>query len=331
MTGYRMTPAEQLEDLRSISETVDDFLTRELFKETVYEDDYTINDVLTESYSLILDDVRDMGVTFLISKGDILEDFVSAKGIYYLYKALQPGVLKEHLSKEELLCRVETALQEPDEFTLDNILSFIAEAHPSDYEAQAVLDILPKINGTKRIYKYIQSVCNVVHDEATTIIDPDPIKAKEYIEHSDAVRQAAKRAAIQIYEDPIFIGKIDIVYVHKLLRDYDMDKLSPENLAIYSTVDREDCPEGLHNYKDMMMYKHHCRASHHVEYWVTHPNEPARIEDLLMIAAHFLEPDSTRASFIKELDEQMKVAEQRFDEQQIAMIRKMAMIAAPKE
>lgn len=336
MNGYRLQPHEHISDLREVCPTVNDYLDQQLFKDEYGPDAYTVNDILTTCYLLAIADLENYGVKFHVETEDLLQDFYTAKNIYYLLKFLQPMELLKWITSVQMVEHIETIIAEPDNFSIETIFSYIQEQYPDDFTLSQVDNIMPMVYcDPKQIQIYFQNVCDTIRNGDYLVQMPNVTKVKEYIENSRNKRLMISNLTTSVCSMPIFQGKLDMTRISYLLRTYDLDKTSPDDVNIYATVDTDDCPEGLKILQAKMMEAHHKRAPHHMEYWEFRPEAKEILshqpEFIILIVVSLIEFDTTPAEFRQKVAKMLSEYPQCFTSETVSLIEQIRDFLHPEE
>lgn len=330
----RLKVQDQLMDLRELSPIVDDYLARELFKDTFGADsDYTVNDILNECYHIILEDFKEYGVSFTTGDELLLGDWFMAKHVYWLRHFLDSqNLYKRLLGQNDDLDKLETMLNEEDEDgtdLLNRVIMYLASAHPLDLTLQYCEYISSQTTCTETFRQHISAILANCRKDPGELI-PDIDQAKAYIAKIDTLRKMASEAVNKILEAlPDIHVKCDMSKIKKLLKEYDMDKLAPDQIKIYAAVDVDDVNPALITYKNAMMEIHHRRAKHHLEYWLDPTKDPLptpAMENCVLLVAHMFEPGQTSASFQDELQEMLTKGASVFTLEQIDAMTRMGQV-----
>lgn len=335
---HRMQILEQFEDLRMISENVTDYLSRELFKDTFgASSDYTVNDVLRECYAIILQELVDFGISFTLLDDDLLEDWYTCKHIFYVRKFVDITSLKLILSNPEDIDKIESLL-ESDEVDTDffgSMFDILYETRQNVYEFQVMEYIVPFVMSNDQFKAHVKAIIQNLRDIDAPVIIPDVDRAKKYIEKTMQLREYARNAVDKIISNvSVLSGNLDMKKIEKLLRDYDMDKIAADQIKIYSVVDLGEINESMEKYQAAMMQIHHERSPHHIEYWIAPWKIPVPIpttENLVLLVAHHMEPDTTAPEFWDEIREMLNKGIAVFTSEQVDLINQMALAIFPNE
>lgn len=284
MNGYRLEPQEHIQDLRDVSSAVNDYLDRELFLDE-YGPDYTIQDILSSCYAIALSDLQNLGITPIQSIDEIVTDYYICKRYYYLLKILQPASLLIVLDTTQIVDQVETMMENQDNFSIVNLLEYLQEMHPKNFDLDQVKYIQDEITNDSSFNEYIIEVCHRIKEGDTLIPTPDQQKAKAYIEKMRLNRIFVGNSVARILRYPELEGKVNMEYISQQMRIYDLDKLTAEDLQLYSTVDGDDVPESLQRLSKIAELAHHQRAAHHIEYWIANNAQSIPKEALILIVA----------------------------------------------
>ena len=315
---YYMELPKHFTVLRDISDTVEEYLCRELYKEDFnYEgelqDDYTAKDILGLCYSIILEELKNLGVTFTIDENDLIQDIYTCGYVYLIRKFLDHDQFIHLVKATDTLTEIDTYISTDEEKPdlLADIINLINVKSPS-YELGEISYILPSVHtDTSLLVHYISTCLEEIknrpnNEELDEVLDD----VTEYIAHIRTLRNLAKKYT-RILIDKFHLGEfIDWSKLNKLLKDYDRDKLENDVVHIYAVVDTSKPlpPEKLQLKKEYMD-KHHATSPHHKEYWIT--DNPVRqqftLDNLVLLIAHHVEPGSTVEDFIKETDETISV------------------------
>jgi hypothetical protein len=293
----RLTPEEQLADLRDISAQVANYLSSEAWRVEVDNNSYEINDLLIKCYEIILDELQEFGISFQIATSDLLECWYTAKNLYYIRYFLDADNLIKYLSASPKLDEIESYFTGDEQPTdaLTALYEFISpEFDISEFLENVVVDA--------KFFAHVTACIKQVRELGSLVVIPDLKLATEYL-----ARIKKSRDILRILLDacrsysPDLVSVLDPVKLNHQIDIYDKEKTQPDTLKIFSKLDRDDVPESLKKLKETKLYEHHIKAKHHIEYWDTHPNEIAHLtpEDVFMLTYHHAEPGVTRDEFVQ--------------------------------
>ena len=330
----RLDTLAQMQDLKDISEAVQEYTDRELYME-VYgaNGDFSIQNILQDCYLLVLGELSNLGLHFTRDDDEMVEDWYTAKTIYCLAYVFSTVQIQTWIVKSELLAFVEDILNSDEKIDIAQaILDKITEAHKGQMEYDVLAEHTDEIVSTENFKEYIQSFVEWARDTDRDMITPDAARAKAYIEHIQGLRNAAKAAVEKIFAKyPGYRGNLDQKKINKLLADYDLDKLSPSDIHIYSLIDgKVEVPPALVSYKIKWMDIHHARSLHHWDYWEKHRDRKPTLENLIVLAAHYSEPDTTADSFWDEINKDAYRINSILTEQQKTAFLEMAEALFPR-
>lgn len=286
-----MQPQEHIQDLRSISEAVADYLDRDLFIEEYGPDDYTVNDIITSCYALMFADLEEIGIHPTKDIDDILQDFYICKEYYYLLKTFRPDTLLSLLKTPEIVEKIESSLEHADNFFIQSLIDIFNEAYPDSYELKELLFIQDELVNDDVFLTYMGNVCKKLQQGDYLIPTPSAKLAQQYLFYMSCKRRFARDSILRCLRYPPIEGKMNMEYITKALRDYDLDKVSPENLALYSKLDNPDVklPDALKPIAQAANDAHHKRTLHHIEYWIANKATFIPREAILLIVASLFE------------------------------------------
>lgn len=322
----RLQMEQQFEDLRTISENIADFLARELYKEYFGpEVDYTVNDILTECYNILIQELQDLGITITQDEDELLGDWYSAKRVYYIRYIADSSYLLDILIDPKLQNEVDmlTDTEVSNESLFTDIAYKLYAKYPERIELEHIQDILDLVTSNERYTAHVKSILKSLKEADFNVTIPDVAKAAEYISRIQKTRKLAAQAVETVIKELHLEGTIDRAKITKLLADYDLDKISPDNIKIYSLVDRDEVLPQLQNYKNKMMLQHHLRSPHHQEYWLSRKQRPP-VENQILMVAHHWEPGILKPVYLKEVYAMLEACKELLDLQDVDNMVKMA-------
>lgn len=333
----RLSMVDHFGDLQDVSELVSAYLNDEQYQHEFSNiSDYTARDLLRTCYGILLLELQDMGIMTIEEPEDITKNFYDCKFYYYLKLFLSPNELIRYITvSKDLLDIIEDIVEntENNPFVFQDILTNIHQFNSSN----EIFDILQIIQydftTDERFITYFKQILALIHQGDLEVNITNLDRANRYISKIANLRKYAREAVYKIVNQTPDI-KIDMVKLEKLLSDYDRDKLTPDEIKIYSLVDLDEVPECLKAYKEMKMLIHHQRSPHHAEYWVAPYKQPLpqpTIENLILIVAHHSEPDTTSKTFWEEMETTIKMLQPAFTPNQIEFMLDAGKILFPKE
>lgn len=327
----RLTPVEQFADLRSISDNVDDYLSRELYLDSFGNDgDYTVNDILSECYTIVLQELRELGIFFTMDIDDLLADWYTAKNIYHLRVLCDSKTITTLCEDKEVYNTLSTLIQDTDDDCgelITSIVEYLQNKYPSEVAYQYLLYFNQYVYSTDRFKDHLSVILDKIEKQDPGADIPDVTAAAEYIRQTLQLQKLAKIATDIILSTTGFNKECNGVVLDKLLADYDMDKISTDELRLYCLLDnsQREVPKQLQHLKDVMLQKHHERSPHHIEHWITHQDEHPTKENLVVLVAHHFEPDTTKDEFAKAVENMLDQGINIFTPEDVEFIQKCKM------
>lgn len=321
----RLSLTDQFVDLRSISDNVDDYLSRELYVDSFgYDSGFTPNDILRECYTIILQELRELGITFNAEIDDLLCDWYTAKHLYYIREIADGYTIKELCKDEDVKNKLDTLLQSPEESDdlFVALVAYLKEKHPTELSYRYADEFSDLIVASERFDQHVQCILAASRDY-DAIATPDIKLAQSYIKKIQNVRSLVRTTVDAIIKNLQLQTSLNTKKLNKLLDEYDMDKLAPKDLKLFSIIDNEASSELYPNLKRLRaveLQKHHERSSHHIEYWFKHSDLHPTKEDLILLVAHHNEPGVTPSKFKSEIDMMLSFGEKIFTPDDAAFI-----------
>ena len=295
--------------LRDISPTVDDYLARELYKLDYAEDGelvdtYSAKDILGLCYSIIIDELRSIGVHIAMDTDTLIQDIYTCGYVYLIRKFVDKPYFAKLLQATDTKEAVSKYLDTEDQKLnlLEDLVNIInIKAH--DYELSEMSYILQNTYTTQSFVEYIKNIVSAIEDPDAIIVQDVSIEEK-YTKRIATLRHLAYRYTHIAIDLLNLHDQVDMDKIAKLLRDYDRDKILPDTIAIYSIIDKDDVPTNLHATKTKYMDIHHSNSPHHAEYWLTYNSTKQRftLDNLILLVVHHIEPNTSPEEFKEEVD-----------------------------
>ena len=285
-------PHNQIQEMRTLSPVVDEYISRELFKEDFGAHDYAIGDILNSCYTIIYDELQVFGVAFSAELSEIISDRYTANNLLVLRRILQPEFISSCFSldqNEEVdkLCTIVNNAEDPDQVLL-SVVDYLYEISKND--------ILVNLGGFIINFVYSTPVFvdkfNIVLSNLTKKeISPEALaKVGTYLAKvSDHRRQVRTNIEYLLDHDFTLRSSVDSMYLKKYVDEYDNDKITADSITLYAHIDVEKVPVGSEELAKKYMDRHHARSVHHVEYWKAHPDQKVKLEDVMLMIAHVFE------------------------------------------
>lgn len=320
---YILTLPEHFQKLKDISEDVANYIDTEAYIADFGPDDYTPKELLVNCYDVIVGELEDRGITTdLQYEGDLF-----LCGYLYLVRKYLDDI--RHMLTEDICDRLETCLSdvEPD----INFFKTVYEIINSDtYEHKEIIYIIDSLYTDEKFKEFIKSEIEIFRTAKQDNYTYDLEKASAYLAKTRKLRELANKYSYVII-NTLHLD-VNMAVINKLLRDYDMDKISPSTIGIYSVVDTEQVPPGLTEYAKQQMQIHHERSLHHIEYWIDpkkNPKPVPTVENLVLLVAHHVEIDTTPKEFDEAVENMIEKGRSIFNQSQINLIEQMKQAVLP--
>lgn len=324
----RLSLIDQFSDLRDISDNVTDYLDRELYQDSFEAGSYNSNDILRECYTIILQELRELGIFFFSDIDDLLADWYTAKYTYFLRVLADARTIVKLCEDSNTMSKFDSFTQEEDcSDLLANMTEYLYYKYPTELQYKYIVEFSDRFYCTDRFRDHLQTILKKLAQQDPAADIPNLEAASSYIKRVLCLRTLAKQATDIIINELQLEGKCNLQLIRKILNDYDMDKISSDDLRIFSLIDNPDFTEltpQLLKLKEVMLQKHHERAVHHIEYWLKHTEIHPAKENLIVLVAHHFEPESTPDDFRKEIDEMINKGLKIFTPEDIQFIQDAA-------
>ena len=325
------TAQEQIQELKEVSEAVDDYMSRALYiRDFGAETDYTENDILRECYALVIEDLQDYGISFRVPVEDLLEDWYTARHITLILKLIKASSLVPMLAKRSDLDALTTTIDNDDEVDAQDDLFILLlrylfdEDDAKNPEIQAYFYIGVKVISDDRFREYLRECILKIKDTGEDAVVPDIDRASEYIQKVERKRVIIKKVFEIIKATD---GKIGVIVnsplSRTLLERYNLDKVSADNLKRFSVLDWDKINPALEKQRYYIRREHELTQSHHVAYWLDENKLPKPVlkdEHAIFLVMHAYYDGITRGELgSRVLGLKRKLAHKLTDEQKQLM------------
>ena len=303
---------QQIAYLREMSETVDTYIAKEIYKQDFNERDFSEKDILSQCYGIISDELRDYGIESIAP--EYFDDFYLTNYIYYLAKFIKD--LPTHIDDIDSLQSI------IDNSTTSSILQDLIDAFAKE---DCLKELIDAVSVNDKLFEYCNSIIDTKSSGNPVAYDPHVSRQMKYLNKIKTLRELASKYTNLIINKLEL--RVDNTIVSKLLKDYDTDKITSDNLPIYSLVDSDECPEELNEFKEKKMLEHHLRSPHHIEYYLDphkNPRPLLTVEALVLLVAHHVEIGTTSDEFVDAVGNMVNKAETILLESQKELIDSMA-------
>lgn len=273
---------QEIMDLRSVSPATEDYLVNQVYLSNYGPDDYTYRLILTDCYALAIQELAQLGI--YLDDDSLFEDLYSMKYIYYFRKVFDGEYLSSLFRRnEELRRHIESAISaEEDEDLLTVVIELIHNYSQVPVEIDRVVTMTDRCHSSDGFLDHLKAVLSDSDVPVSSFTDFDKVMA--YIQKILVGRENFSVAMDRIYQKMVHL---DSKYMKQHINNYDLDKISFDQVKFYALFDTEDeLPDVVKSLGMRYMDAHHKRVKHHIEYWLNRENIRPRDEDLAMLVAH---------------------------------------------
>lgn len=314
---YSLTLLEHFQKLKNISETIAEYIDTESYIADFGPDDYTAKGILVNCYDVIVSELKDIGITTDLQwEGDLF-----LCGYIYLVKKYITEI--SSMLTEDLCNRLESCLDDTEPEI--NFFKVVYQIINSDkYEHKEIEYIIDSLYTDDAFKTYIKEEIASFRELKQDNYQYDIEKVSAYLEKIRKLRELANKYTFVIINSLHL--DVNLPVIQKLLRDYDMDKIAPNTISIYSVIDIDAVSPDMYSYAKQQMQIHHEHSPHHIEYWIDPKKNPRPIltlENLILLVAHHVEINTTSDEFKEEVENMIEKGRSIFTQHQIDLIEQM--------
>ena len=290
---------QEILELRSVSPATEDYLVNQVYLSNYGPDDYTYRLILTDCYALAIQELAQLGI--FLDDDTLFEDLYSMKYIYYFRKVFDSEYLsKLFIGNEELRRHIESAISaNEDEDLLTVVIELIHNYSNVPVEISRIVNMADRCHSNDLFLDHLKAVLEDSDLPVASMTDID--KVMMYIEKIAKGRENFSVAMDRIYQK---IPTLDAKYMKHHVDNYDLDKISVDQVKFYALFDtEEELPTVVKSLGVVYMDAHHKRVKHHIEYWLNRENIRPRDEDLAMLVAHHYDAPFNDRDFKSKVNE----------------------------
>ena len=242
---------------------------------------------------------------------DLLSDWYTAKHLYHLRVLVDARTLTDICQDINTKTKLNQFITEEDSASdpLKDFVEYLTDTYPKEIQYRYIDNFQESYHSTERFVAHVRALMDRLDQQDPTADLPNIDAALSYVKRVMLLRSLATKAVDLILDGLHLRGQCNLKLINKILNDYDVDKISTDDLRIYSLIDNPEVKiePRLETFKEAMMLKHHQRAMHHMEYWLKHRETPPQKENLILLVAHHYEPESTPESFMEEINQMIEM------------------------
>lgn len=304
----------KIQELSGLSDLVTQYLDAQLYRtEFDTEDQIDPQELMIKCYLIILGELKEMGVDIIVDWEEALANTYEADGYIAIYQLLNIDYLINQF-------KLYPSIQDPIRmiFVIDDSEN-TEEVDEAGY-LQNFLDIYHKFNGTDPLLSKIQRVDDRVvsnpffkkHIEA--ILDKSIPISTITLDNLDLVTKYINKIVTgqQIFSRVVtyLLDKCSCNkdYLLQAISMYDLEKVTGLDLHKYAwavMTDESTMSDSEKQLKEKILNEHKIHQTHHAEYYLANKIKPTE-SNIVELVAHHAEPESSKASFLKDVDGMVK-------------------------
>lgn len=301
----------KIQELSGLSDLVIQYLDAQLYRsEFDTEDQIDPQELMIKCYIIIFGELKEMGVDIIVDWEDALANNYEADGYVAMYQLLNIDYL---VNQFKLYSEIQDAIrsifviddsentEEIDEASyLQDFLDIYRKFNTNDPLLSKVERIQDRIVSNVFFKKHMEAILNKAIPSSNINLDNLEIITK-YINKIVTGQQIFSRVVNYLLDK----CACDRNYMLQAISLYDMEKVTGLDIHKYAwavMTDESTMTEQELQLKKKILFEHESHQTHHAEYYINnqiHPNE----NNLIELVAHHAEPDSTKASFLHDVEE----------------------------
>lgn len=335
-------------NLRDISTQVENYLVGEQYLSNYGPIGTTTDNILGDCYGIVMEELQQMGIVFWDTENSILADWWIARIVYHLRYLFDKNNFFRLLDRHRLVIpAIETIVTsaEGDDSNLLLILETLYHIFPENEHIYHCFTYSDYVISNTEFDQHVLAILDRLKRSPELTID-DPQLVKDYILKISAGREQAAKAIATLKPylasastgspvlDSVFARLTDNLreaiqigfdwdQINRWVTSYDLDKIRPSEIQIFTLVDRDNVRPELEKLATEYMDMHHKRSPHHVEYWlyrITDCEVPK--EAILLLVAHHYEDTKSWTKFKADIDTMLTTGQPVFTNQDLELIDK---------
>lgn len=304
----------KIQELSGLSDLVTQYLDAQIYRyEFDTEDQIDPQELLLKCYIIILGELKEMGVDLIADWEEALCNFYEADGYLALYQLLNIDFL---ISQFKTYPAVQDAIRnifivDDSENTIDideagylqDFLDVYKSFNSNDSNIQKIERIEDRIVSNSFFKKHIEAILDKSIPTSSITLDNIELVTK-YI-NKIVVGQQIFAKVVTYLLDKCTCNKD---YLLQAISMYDLEKVTGLDLYKYAwavMTDETTMSDHEKQLKEKILNEHKIHQTHHAEYYLANKINPTE-SNIIELVAHHAEPDSTKASFLKDVDSMIK-------------------------
>lgn len=312
-----MDELEKIQELSGISDTVAQYLDNQYYKsELVAEDDASYQSILLQCYTIILQELQELGIELVVPYDNALESYYLGDGFTALYQLLNADYLTRLFTTYQGYKLPIQAIFEGDtDIALEDMEEDYIHSFLVQYKIMNKDD--PLLEKIDRITDLIISNY-LLKEHILAILDNSVPSSEISSDDTELMVQYVNKIVTgqQMFSDIVhFLINNDPTlnkdYLEQAIRLYDFEKITGVDVKKYcwAVMSKDaELSEQEKRIKTQILFEHERNQTHHIEYYMTTKNIPTR-ENLVELISHHVEPESTQEQYTKDFQEMITKAE----------------------
>lgn len=295
-------------NLRCVSPQIEEYVCSEIYVSKYGQDQLKDADILLDCYEIAKEELEHLGIIFWDKENNVLTDLYTARCIYHFRKLFDSVNLIRLLKQnKEILPNLEMIVNsdENPESNIHLVLETLDNLFKDHPDIIRCLDNQERVISTDLFNRHINAIIASTRKVLEVTIGDNVIEITNYLKKINTGRINAEEAVKKILSTPDIKNlELDYGYIGNLVSNYDLDKTQPNVIVYYTNFDKENIEEidlSLRVLAKKYMDIHHNNVSHHIEYWLHHPDKHMTREDIVLLVAHHYEPELSTNDFLKKI------------------------------
>lgn len=299
--------AEEISKLRTISESVDQYVANGMYLQK-YDSVDMITDqlILNDCYEVLLQELQLIGIVPVVSIEELLSDYYLAEALASVRVLFDKDKLRDIFCTNANFKEMIIAMLDQDNLADENCFSEFLDTYqrffPGDKNLEIIQRIEHNLNSTFELVNHLDHISHM--SIAKSDIPEDMTEMKEFLNRIVQGREYYEKAIKHILK---IDSSLNMDYLDHTIKLYDIEKITGENLNKFCWAVMTD-PETLHpemqKKQNEFLFMHKSSTSHHIEYYIANRKKPTR-EQLAELVAHHYEPGSTVVEFCKAVEDML--------------------------
>ena len=304
--------SQHISDLQSISPIVNDFIINEKYIHSdVEEGEINVNHIISQCYSLLISELRELGIVFSCDADEIIGDWHTARVVKYLRKHFDASTIFNFLvglteqQYDEFKSILDIVETEPlgNEILLANITNYMRDVYPHSEDWNVIRSNLDRIHSTHMLYEHLDAIIEDIEIRGirSNIPEVDFDLLVKYTNKLAKHCENVEKAIITIMKWDKSLNRTELF---DRIEKHDKDLTYIDSMYVLAkiSIEPKELPKEMIKKAKDIVTTHKRTNRHHPESFINNNFIDITREDLVEMVADMYDPTSSKEVIMNKLE-----------------------------